>query len=459
VTLAGGNAVLHNAFPNLAAKRLMGGPLRFLGIGDDNSLAAMYLRLLDAGHEVRVFVAEASSADTLQGLLPRVTDWEAELPWVRTAGANGIILFETAHMGGVQDRLRRDGYNVIGGSAFGDRLEADRSFGQACMREAGMQTAVVREFDDFRAAARFIENEPGRYVFKLNGSQFASGRNYVGELDDGADVKALLLREATLWKAPEKPSFVLMQHLVGVEVGVGAYFNGERFMDAVCIDWEHKRFFNGDLGELTGEMGTLVSYRGSRPLFEATLARMAGPLAASGYVGYINLNTIVNDGGIWPLEFTCRFGYPGFAILDALHAEGWDVLFARMIRRETAFATDDGFAIGVVLTVPPFPYRERYAELSRGLPILFRGELSAAERRHLHFDEVELRDGQLVTSGMAGYIMVVTGCGADVEAARAAAYGLAGRVVIPNIRYRTDIGRRFIERDRAVMRRLGLWPG
>ncbi|HKU42216.1 MAG TPA: hypothetical protein VJR89_28855, partial [Polyangiales bacterium] len=248
-------------------------------------------------------------------------------------------------------------------------------------------------------------------------------------------------------------SFVLMEALEGVETGLGAYFNGAEFLRPACIDWEHKRFFPSDLGELTGEMGTLLSYQGSDKLFDATLGKLAPLLRDGGYVGYVNLNTIVNERGVWPLELTCRFGYPGFAILAALQREGWAPLFRRMLRRDgLRFDTLPGYAVGVVLTVPPFPYRYGYAELSRGLPIA----IDAADLEHLHFAEVA-RDAQgtLVTSGTTGYLMVATGTGLSVEAAREAAYARARRVYVPNLRYRDDIGRRFLEHDRGCLQAWG----
>lgn len=430
--------------------------MRFLGIGDDNSLGDLYRQLQAAGHEVRVHVGDPACHRALDGLVTRVADWRDHLDWLREAGEDGIALFETAHDGPLQDRLRRDGFHAIGGSAFGDRLENDRAFGQQWMRAAGMQTAESREFSSFAAAADFVARRRRRYVFKLSGGGFASTQNYVGVMEDGSDVHALLLDYDAHWPG-ETPTFILMDHVTGVEVGVGAYFNGREFMAPVCLDWEHKRFFEGELGELTGEMGTLVTYRGSDALFDATLARMAGPLREGGYVGYININTIVNQEGVWPLEFTCRFGYPGFAILSALHVEDWGELFGRMIRRDSFdFATAPGYALGVVLTVPPFPYGGHAGLPSAaGLPIIFRGRLSEEERRHLHFDEVAEIDGRLQTTGPLGYVMVATGAGETVQEARGRCYRLIDRVAIPNLRYRRDIGMRFLERDGAELRRLG----
>jgi len=167
----------------------------------------------------------------------------------------------------------------------------------------------------------------------------------------------------------------------------------------------------------------------------------------------------VNDAVIWPLEFTCRFGYPGFAVLDALQCAGWESILTAMAGGvTTTLATHDGYAVGVVLTVPPFPYRDGYDRLSKGLPITVRAGMTPDDEAAIHWGEVARVDGQLVTAGEIGYIAVVTGRGSTAESARDAVYARVPQVVIPNVRYRADIGERFIAKDRATLERLGILP-
>jgi phosphoribosylamine---glycine ligase len=426
--------------------------MRFLGIGDSCDLGALYLRLIAEGHEVKVYVSKDLCHGTLAGMVERVGDWRKELEWVRTAGGDGIILFENVEeeRGTLQDDLRRDGFNVIGGSSFGDRLENDRGFAQTLLRELGLSILPVKSFDRRDDAIDHISANPKRWVAKFN----AAAATFIGRLPDGDDVVAYLEGLPTQGSAE---SFILMEYVEGVEMGIGAYFDGEKFLTPSCLDWEHKRFFPGDLGEPTGQMGDVVTYERTRRFHDLTLGRMEHVLREHGYLGYINLNTIVNEEGIWPLEFTCRFGYPGFAVLDPLQELPWSELFRMMVTRSgTTFPTRSGFAAGIVLTTPPFPYSRPDVQMPVGMPVLFDKTLSEVDRRHLHYGEVGLQNGRLVTSGAYGWTMVVTGVGSTVLEARERANQLAERVYVPNVRYRRDIGERLHAQELARIEELGL---
>ncbi|RYX92511.1 MAG: phosphoribosylamine--glycine ligase [Comamonadaceae bacterium] len=432
--------------------------MRVLGFGQTCDLGSMYWRLGQAGHEVRVHIGDAGARDVYGGMLQLTDDWAADLPWILEAGSDGVIVFETAEHGELQDELRHQGYQVIGGSAYGDRLEGDREFGQQALCDVGLQTAPSHTFRDYDDAIGFIGRGGGRFVYKSNGAGAERCRNYVGQMDGGEDMLALLRQHKARCDAEGRPDFVLMEHVEGIEVGVGAYFNGQRFLEGVCIDFEHKRLFAGDVGELTGEMGTIVSYRGADTIFNMTLRRMEDKLRAGGYCGYINLNLIANAQGLWPLEFTSRFGYPGYAICETLHLEPWEGIFRKMLDpTSTSISTAAGFSAGVVLTVPPFPHADGYERLSKGLPVTLR-DMTPMESQNLHFCEVAMIGGELVTSGHTGYVGVATGAGNTVESAAAQAYALARKVVVPNLGYRTDIGKEVAHAGIETLRSWGLVP-
>ena len=422
--------------------------MRVLGIGNRIDLGDLYMALQREGHEVRVHAGDPAYAGCFGGLVDTVPDWRPALDWV---GRDGLVIFEKVGRGAEQDALRRDGYQVIGGSTLGDRLEYDRAFGQEVLRDAGLQIAESLPFPGPADAAAWLRDHPGRYVLKHDNNARAT---FVGDHRGGADVLFQLSRTP--------PGRVMLQErLNGVEVGIGAYFDGRRFLLPACIDFEHKRFFPGEIGEMTGEMGTLASYDGAQPLFDATLGRIAGLLAGAGHVGYVNLNMIANERGLWPLEFTCRFGNPGFAVLAPLQRDGWGDLLGRMMPRKRqgdseGFATLPGWSVGIVLTIPGFPEETPGADPAADPPVFY--HQPPDDPAHYHLSDVRLDGGQVFARRRTGYAMVVTGTGATVPAAQAAAMARARNVVIPNLRWRTDIGDRFLAGEGARLQSLGWLP-
>ena len=430
--------------------------MRFLGVGTSCDLSSLYRRLVQGGHEVRISIDEPMCRDVQAGIVPRVDDWRTQLDWVHAAGDDGIVIFEEAGRGGEQDALRAAGLQVVGGSAWGDRLEKDRGYGQAICAEMGLRIAGSRSFDSFEAAQTFIAEHPGRYVLKYDGTGFGAADTYVGQLSDGRDLLAVLAAKLRQ-RGAEPTRFLLQDRIEGIEMGVGAYFDGHDFVGPPCLDWEHKRFFPGDYGELTGEMGTVATFDRSRRFFELTLAKLAPLLREHIHVGYLNLNTIVNAAGIWPLEFCARFGYPGFAVLEPLQATNWATLLKRLVSGHgSAITAKPGFSAGVVLTTRPFPFLRHYVDVPVGLPIVFDQDYGVADDAHTHYGEVGLSHGQLVTAGYHGWTMVVTGTGASIAAAQADAYARVGKIVIPDVRFRNDIGDKLIARDYAAIEALGL---
>src|SRR5437016_220382 len=145
--------------------------MRFLGIGDYCDLSSLYLRLVEEGYEVKVHISKPLCRDTLEGLVQHTGNWQLELPWLHEAGTEGIILFENAaeERGKLQDELRTSGYHVIGGSAYGDRLENDRAFAQEVLAGLGFSIRPVNDFRTRDSGVKFLHNHPARYVLKFNG--------------------------------------------------------------------------------------------------------------------------------------------------------------------------------------------------------------------------------------------------------------------------------------------------
>ena len=163
------------------------------------------------------------------------------------------------------------------------------------------------------------------------------------------------------------------------------------------------------------------------------------------YVGYIDLNCIVNSNGIYPLEFTARFGYPTIHIQqEGIMMPIGEFLFGLSDGTLKKFKTRSGFQVGIRLVAPPYPFggQTKQGTDSKDSVIIFKkpGGLEG-----VHIEEVKLANGEWVVAGAYGVVLVIVGTGQTMKQAQGQAYGGIKNILIPNAYWRDDIGDRWFE--------------
>lgn len=409
---------------------------KFLFVSDVGLIGDLAYAIKNEGNQVKYYIGSKADKDISDGFLEKTDDWESLKDWA------DVIVFDDIGFGATAERLRKDGKAVVGGTIASDRLELDRDFGQEQLRKAGLLIVPSWEFTTFDDAIKLVKENAGRYVVKPSGkAQEEKVLSFVGQEEDGLDIVAILERYKNTWSTKIK-RFQIQKFVSGVEVAVGTFFNGQDFILPACVNFEHKRMFNEEIGPSTGEMGTLMFWSERNRLYDETLVRFKPILAEMGFVGYFDINCIVNARGIYPLEITPRFGYPTINIqMEGVTSRWGDFLYALANKQQYDLRTQRGFQIGVVVAVPPYPFSDpaAYRRYSEDAVIIFKKAMSSG----IHHGDAKLVEGDWRLAGNSGYALVVTGSGSTVEEARKETYSRVKNVIIPNMFYRTDIGDRW----------------
>jgi phosphoribosylamine--glycine ligase len=391
------------------------------------------------GHEVRYFIGDPEEKDIADGFVPKTEDWEKDVDW-----ADVIVFDDTLGQGEKAVALRERGKAVVGGTPYTDRLEDDRSFGQEELKKAGVTIIPYRDFDNFDDAITYVQENPSRYVIKPSGAAGnVKRRLFVGDEEDGGDVVRMLEAYKKAF-SDEILVFQLQKRVVGVEVAVGAFFNGKSFVYPINTNFEHKKLFPGNSGPPTGEMGTTMFWSEPNKIFEQTLLKMAPKLAQEGYVGYIDINCIVNNNGIYPLEFTSRFGYPTIFIQQEGMITPIGIFLDDLAHgRDPKLKVKSGFQVGVRIVMPPFPFDDNatFEAFTKNAVIVFK----RGTPEEVHIEDTKIVEGQWLVAGSSGVVLTVVGLGQTMKQAREQAYSRVRNILIPNMYYRDDIGERWAE--------------
>jgi len=405
-------------------------PEKFLLISGGGDGLGLALRLKQEGNDVAVWIREGRAKSNYDGLLRKVKKWEEFLD------ASTIVVFDSSGGGRTADRLRARGHFVFAGSQFADLLELDRSAAIDFMSQAGIKTPESRTFHSWEKAKGYVKERDVRLVFKASGET----GNYLGSYVayDAGDLIEMLDYFAELTKGKGKPEFILQDFVKGCEVSTEGWFNGEDFMSPLNHTLERKALMNDNLGPSGGCSGNVVwPVKELNHVIEQGISRMAPVLREHEYVGPIDLNSVVNEEGVWGLEFTPRFGYDALpALLELVEGKVGEVISA-MAKREvpTVLPLKDKHAGGLRISIPPYPSEHLHPD--EGIPI--RG-LTREDREHLYFYDVKLNDkNNLVSTSAFGAIVTATGTGDSLLESLEGPLEIAKRAKIPNKQFRTDL--------------------
>jgi phosphoribosylamine---glycine ligase len=400
------------------------------GAGDGLGLA---LRLKDEGNEVAVWIKNNLARDDFDGLLKKLTNWNSFLD------KETIVVFDSTSGGKTADRLRSKGNLVFGGSSFADLLEHDRGTAFGIMEEVGIKVPYSETFTSFEEAKAYVKKNEQRLAFKPTGDMGPDVNTYVSY--DQEDMLEML--DIFSEKAKGSIEFELQNVVEGLLISTEGWFNGTRFVSPFNHTLERKQLMNEDIGPSGGCAGNIVwAVKGSNFIIDAGLRKIEPILEHHGYIGPIDLNTIVNEEGVWALEFTPRFGYDALPAFLEMVEEPIGEIFASFANGKGAdIKLKEGFGAAVRVTIPPYP-EEKFRPIE-GLPI--RG-LTRTDRPHLYFYNVKLdAKDRLVSSKSFASIGAFTSYAESIEDSIHGCLQLAEKARVPNKQYRTDLALVFRE--------------
>lgn len=413
-------------------------PKKFLFVSRWGETLDIAYTILLEGNEVKMYIEDKPSKEIGYGFLKKVQDWKKHIDWA------DVIVFDYTGFGVECENLRKLGKKVIGGTQYTDKLELDRDFGQSELKRHKIKTLPYKEFTSFQEAIKYVEANPNAYVVKPCGeTQELKQLLFVGSDDEGLDVIRVLKAYERSW-GNNFGNFQLQKKVKGVEISVSSFFNGSEFLYPINITFEHKKLFTKELGVSTGEMGTSMFWVNDSPIFEATLLKFQDTLSKHSFVGHIDINCIVNGKGIYPLEFTSRFGYPQISIQRAGINEPIGALFYKIAEGQRfKINVKKGFQVGAFIVVPPFPYEDKKAFnlFSKDAVVVFkRNTIEGVHPMHL-----KMINNEWLITGNTGIAVLVTGTGITMKDAQKMMYNRIQNVIINNGYYRTDIGDRWFE--------------
>ncbi|WP_409202312.1 phosphoribosylamine--glycine ligase [Suttonella sp. R2A3] len=339
---------------------------------------------------------------------------------------------------GIVDRFQSAGLTIFGPDQQAAQLEGSKAYAKSFMKKYGVKTAAYERFINLDAAKEYVANADYPLVIKASGLAAGKGVIICQNQDEAETALHEMMVDKRFGEAGEE--IVIEAFLTGFEASILSFTDGKTILTMPAAK-DHKTIGEGNTGENTGGMGVVCPHPAFSAEHEAAFQQdivaptLAG-LQAEGmaFAGVIFFGLMINDDGVFLLEYNMRMGDPETqAILPLLRSPLLDPVMAAIEQRLDEITLDwrDKHAVCVVAAAEGYPgdYQTgetiEYIEQAR-----FFSQVFLAGVKH-HNDEY-------LTNG--GRVLNVVGLGDSLEQARSTAYSSIDKIAFKGITYRRDIG-------------------
>lgn len=347
---------------------------------------------------------------------------------------------------GIVDLFEEHGLKVFGPRKDAAIIEASKAFSKDLMRKYGVPTAAYGVFTQVGEAEAFIDKTGVPIVVKADGLAAGKGVIIAQTRDEAVEAVRDMLSGNAFGSAGSR--VVIEEFLTGEEASFLAITDGRNIIPLASAQ-DHKAIFDGDKGPNTGGMGAYSPAPVVTPAVHDTamaevLRRTVDGMAAEGrpYRGVLYAGLMVKDGLVKTLEFNARFGDPECQpLLMRMKSDIVPVLMAVADGDLSGCSIEwhDKAAVCVVMASEGYPGDYRKGDAISGLD-----KAAELDDVFVFHAGTAARDGQCVTNG--GRVLGVTALGATVQQAIEQAYRGVGRIAWQGVQYRSDIGKKALDR-------------
>ncbi len=347
---------------------------------------------------------------------------------------------------GIVDLFEANGLKIFGPSKDAAYIEGSKAFSKDLMQKYNVPTAAYGVFTDLVEAEAFIKRTGAPIVVKADGLAAGKGVIIAQTGDEALEAARDMLSGNAFGAAGSR--VVIEEFLTGEEASFLVITDGRQIIPLASAQ-DHKAVFDGDQGPNTGGMGAyspapVVTADIHEKAMRQVLRPAIDGMAAEGrpYRGVLYAGLMVKDGQVKTLEFNARFGDPECQpLLMRMKSDIVPVLLAVANGDLTELELEwhDKAAVCVVMAAEGYPGDYRKGDAIEGLE-------KAAELDDLYVFHAgtAARDSLCVTNG--GRVLGVTALGDTVKDAIEAAYRGVARITWPGVQYRSDIGRKALNR-------------